>query len=164
MHAAQQLFAPVSDGYLLSEESLPHITVCQFDSKDEEEALSLWNQLEKYALQPCPIRLTGVSFVKGVGEHQGVYWAELSVARSSELMKIHRVAVELFQSNGYELINDIHDLYRPHLTLARIHKPKQFLSWPDETLSNEHGPFVLALGLGDQNGQFKKMLAVMQEK
>ena len=155
---AQQLFQPVSHAYLLSEHSLPHVTICQFDCASDDEAHSLWNQIEKLIL-PFPIQFTGMSFIKGWGIHEEYYWAELSVARDHPLIEAHQKTAHFLQSKGYSCINDTGNLYRPHLTLARIKLPSFIPSWSDAILKVPTSYFQYSLGRADSNGQYIKILS-----
>ncbi len=153
LHAAQMLFSPVHDGYLLSENSLPHITVCQFECDSENEAQIIWKQIETLNLRPFSPRFTGLSFVKGVGVHQEYYWAELSIARDEEIMRVHQLAADVIRSKGLACLNDSDNLYRPHLTLARVRLPDAIQRWPDSLLTNTND-FRITLARGDNNGQY----------
>ena len=166
LHAAQMLFSPVHDGYLLSDNSLPHITVCQFECDNENDVQVIWKQIEKLNIRPFSPRFTGLSFIKpfsprftglsfikGVGVHEEYYWAELSVARDQEMMKVHQLAAGIIRSKGLACLNDSDNLYRPHLTLARIRLPDTIQRWPDALLTNT-SDFKFALARGDNNGQY----------
>ncbi len=157
IQAAQMLFASDNDGYLLSETSLPHVTVCQFECDSEQEARAIWQRVDSLNIQPIPLRFTGVSFVKGTGLHKEAYWTELSIARNENVMRIHRIASEIVRAQGFHSLNDSGDLYRPHLTLARIRLPDVISRWPEELLKSA-GHFKLALARGDQNGQYLQTL------
>ncbi len=136
IQAAQKLFSSVSDDYLLSEHSLPHITVCQFECEQKQIAQAVWNEVSSQTTPSLPIRLKGVSFIKGLEAHRGFYWAELAVARDEELMKMHRLAVVIIQERGLTCLNEIGDLYRPHLTLARIRLPESLQTWSDDLIDS----------------------------
>ncbi len=129
IRAAQMLFSSVSIGYLLHEWSLPHITVCQFKCRQKKDAAAVWKELA--IKDTFPIRFTGVSFIKGLGIHKKFYWAELSVARDKEVMRVHQMAAAAVHMQGFPCLNDQGDLYRPHLTLARIRLPSTIKKWPD---------------------------------
>ncbi|OGN63359.1 MAG: hypothetical protein A3E80_02885 [Chlamydiae bacterium RIFCSPHIGHO2_12_FULL_49_9] len=145
IRAAQGLFSSTSDSYLLSEHSLPHITVCQFECDQGQIAHAIWKEFAKQTDDlSISVRFTGVSFTKGIGGHQEFYWAELVIARDAAIMKAHHLAVTAVQNRGLVLLNEIGDLYYPHLTLARIRLPKTFQSWPDSLLNNP-GPLRLDL-------------------
>ena len=163
IHAAQMLFSPVHEGYLLSENSLPHITICHFECQHEKEAKTIWEDIEMLNLPSFLPIFTGISFIKGTGLHQAHYWAELSVARDKQIMKVHRLAAKIIQSKGLSCLNDSGDLYRPHLTLARIRFPEIIQKWP-ETLFSHPPDFQIALAVGDNYGQYLYTLFPSQEE
>lgn len=140
---AQKLFSSISDNYLLSEHSSPHITVCQFECAQQQIAQAIWSEVTSQATHTLPIRFRGVSFIKGLEAHQGFYWAELAVARDEELMKIHNDTVVTLQTHGLTPMNEMGDLYRPHLTLARIRLPTSLQTWPEDLLDVSPIPFTL---------------------
>lgn len=154
--AAQKLFSSVSDDYLLSEHSLPHITVCQFECEQKQIAQAVWKEVaSQITTHSVPVQLRGISFIKGLEAHRGFYWAELAVARDEELMKMHRLAVVVTQARGLTCLNEIGDLYRPHLTLARIRLPKSLQTWPDDLLDSP-APFKLDFMLCSPYNEEKK--------
>lgn len=157
IQAAQLLFSPSSEGYLLSENSSPHITICQFECDDTQQARAIWEDVADLEIDPFPVRFTGVSFLKGSGPHQGFYWAEIGVGRDPNIMKVHHAAMKIIESHGLRCLNDSGDLYRPHLTLARIRLPETIQKWPDGILTNEK-VFRLTLAQGDNNGQYLRTI------
>lgn len=156
IQASQRLFSDLYDGYLLSEKSSPHITICQFKCANNKEVVKVWEQVEKLDTLSLQPRFLGIGFEKGTGAHQAFYWAAIAVARDEAIMKLHRDALRVIQSLGYTCLNDSNDLYRPHLTLARILLPDRIQKWPETLLDSTGGEFRLALAQGDENGQYIK--------
>jgi 2'-5' RNA ligase len=64
-------------GYLLSDQSLPHITLCQFQVDDEQVIEVLKNELQSYQGSFVP-QITGISFLPGSNEFKNEVWIELS--------------------------------------------------------------------------------------
>jgi 2'-5' RNA ligase len=153
IQTAQTLFGNHHDSYLLSEKVSPHITVCQFETEQESKATLFWHQIDTLSNRKLFPRLTGVSFQKGMGKLKEFYWAEVSVAREEALMKVHQFALDALEKCGLHSVNDSGDLYRPHITLARIRLPETIQRWPDE-LFEDQGEYKLALALGDDHGQY----------
>lgn len=137
IQAAQKLFSSASDKYLLSEHSLPHITLCQFDC-EEKDATAIWDELTDLKMHSYSVRFNGFSFIKGLDVHRDFYWAELSIARDEEIMKIYRTTDAIIHSHGFTCLNEQGDGYRPHLTLARIRLPDTFQKLPDALIRTEH--------------------------
>ncbi|MGN6670898.1 MAG: 2'-5' RNA ligase family protein [Candidatus Nucleicultricaceae bacterium] len=149
--AAEHHFQHLADGYLLGSESLPHITLAQFRA-DPEVLPALITAL---ALVPhiIPIHLSGLGFSNKADTP--LWGASLTVARSSNLLTLHQTVVHILAQHTLSPLNATGDLYRPHLTLARIHR----LDVHDFKKDIFEGDtFRLALGLSDELGQFKRVL------
>ena len=136
IQAAQKLFSSVSDKYLLSEHSLPHITLCQFDC-GQQDVIVISKELEELKMNSYLVRFTGFAFVRGLEVHRDFYWAELSVARDTEIMKIYRTTAAIIHSHELTCLNEQDDLYRPHLTLARIRLPDTIQKLPNALITTE---------------------------
>ena len=136
IQAAQQLFLSIHESYLLSENSLPHITVCQFESNHDKDTKIIWEQIDTLKISSFSPQLQGLSFIKGVGNRKGYYWAEVSVARDQEIMRAHHLATEIVQSNGCSCLNDSGDLFIP--------KPNQSAKI-SPNLAGSFGRFFLGL-------------------
>jgi 2'-5' RNA ligase len=154
---AQKLFSSVSDCYLLSEKASPHITICQFETDDERKSVKFWKDIEQYKISSISPRLTGVSFLRGFGLLKEYTWVEISVARDPEIMQIHELALNALKKNELTSYNESGDLYRPHITLARIHMPDTLQKWPD-VIFEERGKYKLTLAKGDDHGQYLQTL------
>jgi|GEM_PF-949609 len=157
---AQENFRTLYDGYLLGDNSIPHISLCQFSGTKKQleqviEKLKLLNYSPAYSptLQSLNIVKLGGSFV---GKHA----ADLGVVRTPEIMELHRIVTEVVEKVGLQPLNAKGDLlYRPHLTLA-FFPPQTALSvYNPEELFSEYTPFTVAVGSADENWQFTKILA-----
>jgi 2'-5' RNA ligase len=135
--AAQELFSSQNSDRLLSKESTPHVTLCQFEC-EESLATSLWEEFKKLSQPSLMIRFVAFSFVKGIAEHEGYYWAELSIARDMPLLNLYQKVLNFIQKKKLPIINDYGDYYRPHLTLARIQLPYTIRAWPNSLLDTEN--------------------------
>jgi 2'-5' RNA ligase len=149
---AQAQFSRIAEGYLLSNDSLPHVTLAQFYLDNENELKKIWDELQTQVVTMPQPRFTGIGFTQKAKNLWGV---SLSVARDSELLNLHCVVVDALQKHTIQPLNDSKELYRPHLTLARIREPK--LDNFNVTLL-QATPFVFALGQADENGQYLKSI------
>lgn len=149
--AARHHFQHLADGYLLGPESLPHITLAQFRA-DPEALLPL---IKALALVPhtIPIHLSGLGFSNKADTP--LWGVSLTVARKSNLLSLHQTVVHILEQHALSPLNATGDLYRPHLTLARIHR---LLVQDFAKNIFERDTFQLALGLSDELGQFKRVL------
>lgn len=150
---AQALFSPFSGEYLLSSNSLPHITLYQFECDSKEDARMIWSELKREVPKKFTPTITGISFIK----KQDFYQAELSVKREPLLIKMHLKAKKLIEEKGFQKLTEDKDLYRPHITLAHIQMPTELPKWPDSILEDK-APFTLTLGLGNDLGQYLHIL------
>lgn len=153
---AQSLLSEMSDGYLLSSSVFPHITVAQFELNDEEKARLqiLWEEIAKLNIKPFSPKLIGVSFIKGLKSHDGFYWAQLAVERDPLVMKTHHQVVDVLNKHQLSCLNDAGDIYKPHITLARITLSKSIPLWTSELLAAQE--FRIAIGASDKNGRYLK--------
>lgn len=154
--ASQKLFSKVQEGYLLLENIIPHITICQFQC-EVPKMETIWNQIEELKIPSLIPRFVGVGFVKGEGVHESYYWAQIIVARDERIMKPHLAVVKILRSQHLICLNDSEDLYNPHLTLARIRLPDIIERWSDN-LTDNPSSFKMVIGEGDDNGQLLKIL------
>lgn len=149
---ARHHFSLIADKYILGPQSIPHITLCQFYA-DLEIYPTVWQEVINLGNCPQP-EFTGFSFIK---DHQNpnLWWAEISVSRKSELVNFQNKVTHILKKNEIDCLNDINDLYRPHLTLARIDK-LEINSLDAQLLQSE--TFMLSIGVSDEVGQFTQML------
>ncbi len=145
---AQEQFSAISEGYLLSGSSLPHVTLAQFYLSDKDALLDIWHTIQDHITDIPQPKFTGMGFTK---KAKNLWGASLSVEREPGLVKLHHIVVETLKTYNIQCISDMGELYRPHLTLARI-KELKVAHFNDSLL--EITPFVLALGQGDENGQY----------
>lgn len=145
---AQSHFSDQARCYLLGPESAPHITICQFYG--ESAVLpSLIRALATLEKSP-PVRFTGLGFSKD--KTPNMWGASLTIARTPELMKLHLGVVDVLNQQGLSPLNSSGDLYRPHLTLARI-EGLTVSNFSGDSL--EDSPFSLVLGESDDWGQLR---------
>lgn len=149
---AQRQFATYSEGYLLSNTSLPHITLAHFRADNHEAAYNIWENINKKATDIPEIRLLGIGLNK---RNHNLWAASLIVERHSKLVNLHKLVINELNENNMSYRTPSGDLYRPHLTLARIKAPI-INSFNEAILENTQ--FVLAFGIIDDNGQLIEVL------
>lgn len=155
-NVANELFADMSQGYILSENSHPHITLGQFMSDEPKSVEAIWEQIRLFDFKDLQPKFLGINFQKGAGEHEGFYWAQIVVEREKSIMDMHLTVLNTLSGNEIKCITDNSDLYKPHVTLARILLNSPISLWPSHIL-NPTG-FKITLGISDENGQYLKML------
>jgi len=147
-----QRFAKEAQGYLLGEHSLPHVTLAQFYANPQTYA-AIVDDLHNGGQIP-QIQFNGFHF--GKDDHvEGVWWVSLSIARDPALVHLHQFVCSILKRHQTEPLNSSADLYRPHLTLARVQKIHlDGLTSPVLAPSS----FGFVVGESDEFGQFKKVL------
>lgn len=161
IQAAQKVFAPISDGYLLMDGvSLPHVTICSFQC-DESKISKLYREIQTWGIESCVVRIMGLFFKKGkTPAHH--YSISLSIARDPSILHLHQLALALLRSYAITPLNPSQDLYQPHLTLAGIHwLPSEIITLNailDDLISLPAEPFHLVIGKGDDIGQYLETL------
>ena len=152
---AAQVFAGICDGYLLGENSIPHVTLCSFACDDPQILFQPWQAIT------CPIRPLGLHLKKGQTPPNH-YSLGITIARDIPLLDLHNHVIAILEGFKITPLNPSRDLYQPHLTLAGIRwEPSTSLQLSpilDALLSKPSLPFRLALGLGDDIGQYLKTL------
>lgn len=148
---ANIFFKENSQGYLLGQNSFPHITLCQFMS-DRSILPFIIVELEKVDRNP-PIHLTGLRFSNKYNSN--LWAASLSVERTSALMNLLQCVVDILYHHNLVPLNPTEDLYTHHLTLAGVNGI-QVKNFSKDIFMDDL--FNLALGESDELGQFTKIL------
>lgn len=112
MDYSQKLQSILNGEYFLGPESLPHVTLLQFEAA-ENKAKDLWRLVEHLSEKVSHLDYRGLSIEK---------WGDLDclwlrVARKSELMRLQDKAIKLLPPQ-MKFLNGIGEEYEPHSTLA----------------------------------------------
>lgn len=153
---ANELFGDISNGYLLSDNSLAHITICQFEADDANISEKIFKDVKTVNISSYTPRMIGFSFQKGTKEHEGFYMVQIFIERENSLMAIHNSVLNVIRDYGMTCLTDNSELYKPHITLARIKLIKPIPIWPNSILNSS--TFKITLGISDHNGQYIKRL------
>ena len=157
-------FNDISSGYILSENSLPHITVFQF----EYQSINISNivdNFDKLDIQKtyCP-SFTGISLIMlddPYKEFKDQCAFELGVKKDNDLDLLHNSVVSSMENLGLTACNISRKMYRPHLTLATVSNGKVFDDRASFTLNKElfgKRKFTLRLGIADERWQFNEII------
>lgn len=153
---AKELFADVSVGYLLSDSSLAHITICQFETDDPKIPEEIFKEVQALNMGSYEPSMIGISFKKGTKENEGFYMAQIFIERENALIALHNSVLDMVKKHKMNCLNSNSELYKPHITLARIELKKAIPIWPESILNTSK--FKLTLGLSDQSGQYIKKI------
>jgi 2'-5' RNA ligase len=155
---AQKHFSAVSQGYIIGKDSHPHITLAQFmGSESDLEASIIYLKTYTSCASPKPA-IKGISFLKDP-KASDIWWAECFIARTEALMSLQRNIESFLRERNITLINDTGDLYRPHLTLARIKEPLPTINLSVLPFLSD---FHLVIAEADQLGQLIKIIEVFK--
>jgi len=172
---AQRNFGNRYSQYLLGKDSIPHITLCQFDDSsefDEKKGMSqgalqkilkkLGTQFLDHVYHPTFIGIHFLRLASQYGElfSSDLFSVELLVQRESKLVNLHEEVASMVIGFGFQPLNTLGAAYRPHLTLACLAAVSTLSipSFPHELLGTPDFPFVVRLGLSDDYWQFAKVV------
>lgn len=150
-------FDALSNGYCLQRDhALPHVTLCQFRTADNQNAIDL---AREYLSINVEVSVSEI-YIKPYLQTDA-YWIGFTVQRAEPLMKLQSKIVDQFLAKSVETLVGVGNDYFPHFTVARIFAAgsplNQLLS--DKPLLSRTIPCCLRLGLSDENGQFTRVLA-----
>jgi 2'-5' RNA ligase len=173
--SAQRNFANRYSQYLLGKDSIPHITLCQFDDasefdekkgKNQDGLKKIQKKLETqffdHVFHPTFIGVNFLRLSSQFGElfSSNLFSVELLVQREAKLVSLHENIASTVVECGFEPLNTLGHPYRPHLTLAclAVATAASIPSFPHELLGTPSFPFVVRLGVSDEYWQFAKVL------
>lgn len=175
VQSAQRNFAHRYNQYLLGKDSIPHITLCQFDDTSQfdeksgagQEAVQkiikkLATQFVDHVFHPSFIGIHFLKLSSQFGElfSSDLFSVELLAQRESKLVSLHEKVVSMATDMGFQPLNTLGAAYRPHLTLACLASLSTLSipAFPHDLLGTPSFPFVVRLGIADEYWQFTKIL------
>lgn len=175
IQSAQRNFGNRYSQYLLGRDSIPHITLCQFDDAnefDEKKGTSqgalrkiikqLKTQFVDHVFHPTFIGIHFLKLSSQFGElfSSDLFSVELLVQRERKLVSLHENVSSMVVELGFRVLNTLGEAYRPHLTLASLSAVATLSipSFPHDLLGTPSFPFVVRLGLSDDYWQFAKVI------
>lgn len=145
-----QNFSRISDQYQLGNESLPHVTLCQFHA-EEKDIDRIWNNVCK-DLSEHTIELEFKDF-SCITFNNTIFWVSLMPNQRSTLNEMHQAVADSIKA-------PINKSYDPHMTLINTKNPEYKKMAND--LSKSYTPikdtFILSIGECDAIGQYTKLL------
>ena len=160
---AQANFKDQASEYLLGENALPHVTLCQFQA-NEEQLESIWSAVEKLGLEAESLALRFHHFYikPGFHFHKDKYWLGLAMSATAELVALQKALHSLLAKMNIET-STLPQSYFPHLTLARCHtldcaNPPQIKVLPALDIWQQDFVFQVSLGRSNQYGVYLERL------
>ncbi len=157
-HISRQYFLETQDEYILGDDGLPHVTLCQFKTETIEQARAIYAEFAAQERND-EVSVTLEKFHARAGKYinAGKFIAEYKAAQEAALMAMQMRCAKILSAHGIETLTPV-ETYSPHITLARLS------SMPDAmpTSHDLEMPFTLrmklALGLSTEAGVFVKPL------
>ncbi len=141
---AQENYSKKSDGYCLSHNVYPHITLCQFEA-DEQPMIFIDEVFNPVFTMP--------NIREGQGIHQGYNWIEWVVKKDDWIVQLQKTVGGALESEGLKVNTSIGELYHPHMTFCRIAKDHTD-DVPLAMVEQSDTPWIFTIGESDKNGQF----------
>jgi hypothetical protein len=115
---SQQHFAALHDEYILGENGLPHITLCQFYAPDAAAAIAVFNTLPDQS--QTALAITGFRLRAGTLGNSGKFIADLPIEKTPALLARQVACAEHLRQHGLASLTSAPPAYSPHITLARL--------------------------------------------
>lgn len=151
--ALSEKFKDIADQYLLGDNSLPHVTLCQFIA-NEDEIPEIWNKACD-SLNQKMINLVFKEF-SCITFNDSMFWVSLLPNNSDKLMEMSCIITDIVKSP----VSKSHNRYDPHMTLVNTKNKeyKKIAKNISESYKLISDKFILSLGQSDNIGQYTKMI------
>lgn len=155
---AQSNCKQLADGYLLGEEALPHVTVCQFTAAPGDLP-HIWTNFSDLKDELQSILFRHIYIQYGKEDMLGKLWMGLAVTYEPALTELQKRCFERLLKIGIQSGNTP-ERYFPHLTFARCDATKtpSVQKAPPISLWLTRYAFRLTIGESDELGRYHKRL------
>lgn len=153
------LLRPHTNGYLLGDNALPHVTLCQFTA-DEAQLTSIKSALDTLQ-KNISVRTLNQEIRTGTGLHQGFDWVQTAIESMPELWTLQKDVFELIIKHQADALNHP-DTYEPHITYGRVANKmcdNSVLSLFKDLPDTLH--LTLGLGRSTPNGEWTKNVVII---
>lgn len=143
-------FCEIADKYLLGENSLPHLTLYQFET-EESKIKDTWDKVSQ-RWKEKPIELTFAEF-SCITFDDNIYWVSLLPNHTEVLYKMHEKIANIIEQ-------PIKKNFDPHITLINT-KNKEYEKEVEKfsiLFNSFRDDFILKLGKCDEVGQFTEII------
>jgi 2'-5' RNA ligase len=115
---SQDLLSGLSPVSILSDVSIPHLTIAQFEGSEDELA-SIWNAWKSCSTETqISVKLAGLCILPSPDDSE--CWIEVPALKSDDLQNVQKKILSLDMIKGRRVFNGTGDNYRPHLTLGLL--------------------------------------------
>jgi hypothetical protein len=159
---AQDRYGAVADGYLLGNGSLPHVTLCQFDTPDAKNLETIFAFVKQVFPEPVAFRFPRL--------YESAYYtrtppsvnAGLALPYSAVLHEKQRTVADYLAQYGHDNHTQS-EKYFPHMTCARIplerYAEQESILPPQDVVETEW-LFKPSIGVRGPYGTYPKVLSV----
>lgn len=143
-----------ADNYLLGDNALPHVTVCQFEAY-ETDLGSIWARVHNLHSSPIELGFRHIYVQYGKAELRGLCWVGLAVRPEPSILELQSNVFDRLLDLGVESRNTPAN-YFPHLTFARcnLNQPITISEPPPEDVWLSRYSFRLTIGHSDEHGRY----------
>lgn len=147
-----------ADSYLLGEDALPHVTLCQFNASSDG-VKEIWRAFSELQPAPVPLAFRHIYLQYGKGDLEGKCWVGLAVKYEPELIALQKAVFEKLAALGLQGRNTPANFF-PHLTFARCDGsiPVVISAAPKADFWGASFPFRLTIGRSDEHGRYHETL------
>jgi len=146
---SQKIANSNNSNYILSKQSIPHISVAQVDVKEDKvNELLDFNKDFKCIVKTCGLNIRQTDKNKT--------WLEISVLKNKKLKNLQSDVLEVIGNK--KVINGVGDNYRPHITLGLLQNNTFNLDFQNELFVDKEITSYLKVGYVGENGILKNLL------
>ncbi len=155
---ARTNFEQRADSYLLGDNALPHVTLCQFNAS-QTDLDRIWAASLDLSASPVNLAFRHFYVQYGKGELAGMVWAGFAVKHDPALFDLQKTIYTRLATLGFEGRN-VPANYFPHLTFARCDgsSPVVISAPPEENFWGAPCRFRITIGSSDEHGRYHETL------
>ena len=155
---AQANLKKIARDYLLGDNALPHVTLCQFRC-EPQKLNAIWSSVSDLHNFSMQLQFDFFYIKRGKNEHSNFHWVGLSVRSTPELSKLQRDVYDILHNAGLETRTDPNK-YLPHITFGGCPLPEPIVisSVPPAEFWQTKHDFQFSLGESTPIGVYRKCL------
>lgn len=151
---SQKFFGKIHDHYILGENGMAHVTLCQFYASSPDLAREVYNKFLLSVVNVPEVQIESFQIRAGTLINAGKFIVEYSVRRDDTLVQLQKECAFLLAALGFENQTPS-DRYAPHFTLARLSEPCANVPDVEDAPAGFYA-MDLRLGLTSETGVFVK--------
>lgn len=154
---AQSNFSDRPAGYLLGNNALPHITICQFRTKPTN-INDIWDRTRGWKDYPLELSFSHL-YISQDKKDPNLIWVGLAMKGQSVLSKLQQDVYNMLEGAGIKGTT-LPQEYFPHVTWGRVRSnlPLSLKKLPDLSLYSSAHQFMLTFGQSNDIGVYSKQI------